>query len=203
MVWRHHLPHGDEGQHVTSQPPRSPGCCSGSDCQAHAQPYAAQQVPPPAGEKEKECRLSFSNKTRQQNGGFSCEYCNCQAHAQLYAAPQVPPPAVEKEKNVGCLSQTVLLDAWRTENKMADFPVSTITARRMRSSMPRSRSFNENSKTNWQLSFEICWLSQPLPAESVGRVLRYNSCVYSEVMRPCSREKVLWSTEKRILENCL
>jgi hypothetical protein len=52
--------------------------------------------------------MSFSNdasarwKTRQQNGGFSYEYCNCQAGAQLYAAPQVPPTAGEKEKDGDC-----------------------------------------------------------------------------------------------------
>jgi hypothetical protein len=72
--------------------------CEYCNCQAHAQLYAAPQVPPPAGEKEKKCRLSFSNKTRQQNGGFSCEYCNCQAHAQLYAALQVPPPGKKNKK---------------------------------------------------------------------------------------------------------
>jgi hypothetical protein len=88
---------------VTSQPPRSPGCCSGSDCQAHAQLYAAQQVPPP-GKKRKKMSFVFLKQDKKQNGGFSCEYCNCQAHAQLYAATQVPPPAGEKEKNGGCLS---------------------------------------------------------------------------------------------------
>ncbi len=91
------------------------------------------------GKRTKKCRLSFSNdafkrlKSREQNGGFSCEYCNCQAHAQLYAAPQVPPPAggIEKKCRLSFSNKT------RQQN--CGF---LVTARRMRSRMPRRRSLH-------------------------------------------------------------
>ncbi len=131
MVWRHHLPRGDEEQHVTNQLPRSPGCCSGSDCQAHAQPYAAPQVPPPAG---------------------------------------------EKEKNGGHLSQSVLLHAWRQDNKMADFPVSTVTARRMHAQRHTASQVPQRDlKTKWQLSFKICWFFQST-GPSASRAANIQRC---------------------------